>query len=143
METPDYAVIARDYLAKTGLDKRLTEEDKARFVNYAKTYSLDPYKREIHCILDEEGYKIVVGYETYIKRAEATGFLNGWTSWVEGADDSTMKAVVEIYRKDWANPFKHEVYLIVRLCSAFSNSSNRSPPKTKASSHKTKLCSSV
>ena len=111
METPDYAVIARDYLAKTGLDKRLTEEDKARFVNYAKTYSLDPYKREIHCILDEEGYKIVVGYETYIKRAEATGFLNGWTSWVEGADDSTMKAVVEIYRKDWANPFKHEVYL--------------------------------
>ena len=111
METPDYSVIARDYLVKTGLDKRLTEEDKARFVNYAKTYSLDPYKREIHCILDEEGYKIVVGYETYIKRAEATGFLNGWTSWVEGADDSTMKAVVETYRKDWANPFKHEVYL--------------------------------
>ena len=110
MEKPDYAVIARDYLAKTGLDANLTEEEKARFINYAKTYNLDPYKREIHCIVDDDGYKVVVGYETYIKRAEATGVLNGWTSWIEGTDDS-MKAVVEIYRKDWANPFRHEVYL--------------------------------
>jgi hypothetical protein len=52
---------------------------------------------------------LIVGYEVYIKKAERTGLLDGWKAWVEGAGD-TLRAVVEIQRKDWKNPFVHEVY---------------------------------
>jgi hypothetical protein len=50
-----------------------------------------------------------VGYEVYLKRAERTGKLDGWKAWVEG-DGETMKALVEIHRKDWSQPFVHEAY---------------------------------
>ena len=44
-----------------------------------------------------------------MKRAERTGKLDGWKAWVEGEGDA-MKALVEIHRKDWSEPFVHEVY---------------------------------
>jgi hypothetical protein len=45
----------------------------------------------------------------YIKRAERTGQLDGWKAWVEGSGEE-LKAIVEIHRKDWKEPFVHEVY---------------------------------
>ena len=77
------------------------------------SFKLNPYKREIHCYIDGEGENrktfIICGYEVYIKRAERTGNLDGWSVSVEGVGNE-MKAVVEIHRKDWSNPFRHEVF---------------------------------
>jgi len=50
-----------------------------------------------------------VGYETYLKRAVATGKLDGWRVWIEGKGED-MKAVIEIKRKDWSEPFRWEVH---------------------------------
>ena len=51
---------------------------------------------------------IVVGYEVYLKRAERTGKLNGWTAGINTAENF---AWVKIYRKDWKEPFEWTVNL--------------------------------
>ncbi len=102
-----------DYLNAFGLASQLTEPEKLQFIEIAQAFKLNPFKREIHVAVFGEGeyrrLSIITGYEVYLKRAERTGKLDGWKAWVEGEGDS-MKALVEIHRKDWSEPFIHEVY---------------------------------
>ena len=102
-----------DYLAAFGLATQLTEPEKLQFIEVAQAFHLNPFKREIHVAVYGEGeyrrLSIITGYEVYLKRAERTGRLDGWKAWVEGEGDA-MKALVEIHRKDWSEPFVHEVY---------------------------------
>jgi len=102
-----------DYLTAFGLANQLTQEEKLQFIEVAQAFRLNPFKREIHVAVYGEGeyrrMSIVVGYQTYLDRAERTGQLDGWRAWVEGQGED-MKALVEIHRKDWHSPFVHEVY---------------------------------
>jgi phage recombination protein Bet len=102
-----------DYLTAFGLASQLTEPEKLQFIEIAQAFKLNPFKREIHVAVYGEGeyrrLSIITGYEVYLKRAERTGKLDGWKAWVEGEGDA-MKALVEIHRKDWSEPFQHEVY---------------------------------
>jgi len=102
-----------DYLSAFGLTDHLTQEEKLQFVEIAQAFHLNPFKREIHVAVFGEGeyrhLSIITGYEVYLKRAERTGKLDGWKAWIEG-EGTTMKALVEIHRKDWSEPFIHEVY---------------------------------
>ena len=101
------------YLSIAESDPELSSKEKERFVAIAVTYQLNPFKRELHAKVSFEGGKrqmhLIVGYEVYIKKAERTDLLDGWKAWIEGSGE-TLKAVVEIQRKDWKNPFIHEVY---------------------------------
>jgi phage recombination protein Bet len=117
VETKDVAgLVTRqkvmEYLEAFGLTGQLNEQEANQFINIAQEFQLNPFKREIHCVPYGEGgnrrLSIIVGYEVYIKRAERTGKLNGWKAWTEGTGE-VMKAVVEIYRKDWHEAFRHEV----------------------------------
>lgn len=103
------------YLDIAGIAKSLTQQERLQFVEIAQAYQLNPFKREIYCNTYGKGeYRttsIITGYEVYIKRAERTGQLNGWHVEVEGnVKDNTLKAVITIHRKDWTQPFQHEVY---------------------------------
>jgi phage recombination protein Bet len=102
-----------DYLVSTGLSSELTEAEGSQFVSICQAFCLNPWKREVHATIYGEGsyrhFSVITGYEVYLKRAERTGKLDGWKAWVEGEGD-TMKALVEIHRKDWSEPFIHEVY---------------------------------
>lgn len=103
------------YLDIAGIAKSLTREERLQFVEIAQAFQLNPFKREIYCNTYGKGeYRttsIITGYEVYIKRAERTGQLNGWHVEVEGnVKDNTLKAVITIHRKDWTQPFQHEVY---------------------------------
>jgi phage recombination protein Bet len=101
-----------DYLRAFGLANQLNDQEAEQFINIAQEFQLNPFKREVHCVPYGEGanrkLSIIVGYETYIKRAERTGKLDGWRAWTEGQGEQ-LKAVVEIHRKDWQTPFRHEV----------------------------------
>ena len=98
-----------DFLTAFGLASQLTEPEKLQFIEIAQAFHLNPFKREIHVAVYGEGeyrrLSIITGYEVYLKRAERTGKLDGWKAWVEGEGDA-MKALVEIHRKDWAEPFQ-------------------------------------
>lgn len=90
----------------------LLEPEKKQFLEIARAYNLNPFKREIYCVAYGQGQyrklSIITGYEVYLKRAERTGKLDGWKTVVEGKG-SDMKAKVIIFRKDWTHTFEHEV----------------------------------
>lgn len=102
-----------DYLTAFGFASQLTDSEKLQFIEIAQAFRLNPFKREIHVAVYGEGeyrrLSIITGYEVYLKRAERTGRLDGWRAWIEGEGEQ-MKALVEIHRKDWSEPFVHEVY---------------------------------
>jgi len=103
--------VIEDFIFSTGTI--LNPQQKKLFMALATHNQLDPFKREIHAIpyKDKEGkatLSVVTGYEVYLKRAERSGKLDGWKVWTEGQGD-TLKAIVEIRRKDWTEPLRHEV----------------------------------
>lgn len=99
------------YLDIMGLATQLTEKEKAQFLEISISFGLNPFKREIYCSKYNGQMTIIVGYETYIKRAERSGQLDGWQVITEGkVDDNTLKAIITIHRKDRKIPFVHEVY---------------------------------
>ena len=102
-----------EFLKAFGFTKTLSEAERNQFIQTALVCNLDPFKREIYIAVYGEGenrkLSILTGYQVYLKRAERTGKLDGWKAWIEG-DGSQMKAVVEIYRKDWSHSFSHEAY---------------------------------
>lgn len=92
----------KDYLCPTA-----TEKEIFMALGIIKSFGLNPFKREVHIIkYGTSPAQVVVGYETYLKRAERTNKLNGFK--VEISEDG-KKAVCTIYRKDWTQPFIWEV----------------------------------
>jgi phage recombination protein Bet len=100
-----------EYLTAMGLAKDLKESEKSQFLEIAQAYGLNPFKREIYVTKYGDNFSIIVGFETYLKRAERSGLLQGWNVVTSGKiQDNSLKATITIYRKDWAHPFTHEVY---------------------------------
>lgn len=99
----------KEFLFSSGT--KLTEQQQRMFLQLAIRNQLDPFKREIYAIPYGNDFSLVTGYQTYIKRAEQTGLLNGWN--VEPIRDNgkLIGARITIYRKDWSNPFVWEVSL--------------------------------
>jgi len=106
------------YLKDFGLTNSLETNEINQFMEIAITFQLNPFKREIYCIPfkmkdGQRKLSIITGYETYLKRAERLGTLNGWEVSTQGSiKGGDLKAIVIINRKDWENPLKHEVYFV-------------------------------
>jgi phage recombination protein Bet len=102
-----------EFIRVYGFDKTLTGAEQNQFIQTALAGDLNPFKREIHLAVYGEGenrkVSMLTGYQVYLKRAERTGNLDGWRAWLEG-EGPQMKAIVEIFRKDWSHSFTHEVY---------------------------------
>jgi phage recombination protein Bet len=96
----------KKYVAPGATDKELF-----LFMGVAKSYGLNPLKREIHFVkYGQNPGQVIVGYESYIKRAERTGLLDGWKVWIADMGKPEERAIIEINRKDFAQPFTWEVY---------------------------------
>jgi phage recombination protein Bet len=111
--------IVTDDIVKSFIDSflpgKLLKHETAQFLEIAKAYNLNPFKREIHCVAYGQGegrkLSIITGYEVYLKRAERLKALDGWTVTTAGSVASgDLRAIITIYRKDWTHPFTHEVY---------------------------------
>ena len=88
-----------------------TDKEFAIFLDTCKANVLDPRKKECYFVkYGQAKGQIITGYQTYIKRAERTGLLNGWSvSTVVGGDGKVAQAIITIYRKDFDQPFVWEV----------------------------------
>jgi len=103
-----------DYV-KSFLTNQLQDNEIMQFVEIATAYNLNPFKKEVYCIAYGQGEKrklsILTGYEVYLKRAERTGLLDGWKCWTVGEQkNGSLKACIEINRKDRKMPIYHEVF---------------------------------
>lgn len=139
-EVENYCDKATQYLDALGVTAGLDPAHKLMFVELCARMGLNPLLREVYAIPYENRstgkvtLSVIVGYQEFIKRAERTGLLNSWRVDIEGdvvkevvtkqmngkngtyQKDAVvlhgdMKAVITIWRKDWTNPFVHEVYL--------------------------------
>lgn len=104
------------YLNAMGMANNLTKGEFEQFVEIAQGFGLNPFKREIYANKYGNNFSVIVGYETYIKRAERSGLLSGWSVKTDGTvnfqkpKESTLKAEITIHRRDFQHPFIHEVY---------------------------------
>lgn len=99
------------YLDALGLTSKLNENEKSVYINMAKAFNLNPFKREIHVSKYGDQMSVITGYEVYIKRAERSGLLNGWNVKISGSvQNNDLTAEITIHRKDQEMPFVWEVY---------------------------------
>lgn len=97
------------HLENLGLLKDLTTGEKNSYLQIAKAFNLNPFKREIHVSKYNGQMSIITGYEVYIKRAERTGQLDGWSVTTTGSvETKDLKAILTIHRKDRSHPFVWE-----------------------------------
>jgi phage recombination protein Bet len=98
-----------NYLDNLGLTSKLTKEEKNTYLQIAKAFGLNPFKREIYVSKYGDNLSIITGYEVYIKRAERSGQLDGWSATTTGSvAENNLKATVTIHRKDRKHPFVWE-----------------------------------
>jgi phage recombination protein Bet len=106
----------QSYLDAMNLATNLTKAESKQFIEIAMAYGLNPFKREIYATKYGTNFSIIVGFETYLKRAERSGLLSGWKVETDGTinkqnvADSDITATITIHRKDWNEPFIHTVY---------------------------------
>lgn len=97
------------HLENLGLLKDLSAGEKNSYLQIAKAFNLNPFKREIHVSKYNGQMSIITGYEVYIKRAERTGQLDGWSVTTSGSiETKDLKAILTIHRKDRTHPFVWE-----------------------------------
>lgn len=101
-----------DYLQAFGLANQLSKQETAQFVEIAKAYQLNPFKREIYCLPYGHGesrrLSIIVGYEVYLKRADMNPFYDGYeTSF--GMENGSLTCTCKVYRKDRKVPTSQTV----------------------------------
>lgn len=113
IESPPTSLVELTFdIIRKYINPRATEAEMYTFQQLCKHHNLDPFSREAYLIKYKEGdpAAFVVGFEVYLKRAERTGLLNGWKTWVESdKDGKPTRAYVEIWRRDWEHPFTHSV----------------------------------
>ena len=103
-----------DYLQAFGLANQLSKQETSQFVEIAKAYSLNPFKREIYCLPYGHGesrrLSIIVGYEVYLKRADQNPAFDGYTTEF-GTENGVLTCTCTVYRKDRKYPTSQTVSL--------------------------------
>lgn len=98
---------------KKFLCPKASDQELMLGLQIAKTFNLNPLKREIYFVKykEDQPMQVLTGYEVYLKRAERSGKYNGLDIKSEGSvTTGDLKAIVKVYRKDWDNPLTHEAF---------------------------------
>lgn len=97
----------KKYLCPSATDQELTFG-----LQIAKTFNLNPLKREVYFVkYGNSPMSVLTGYEVYLKRAERSKKWNGMEVTTSGSvKDGNLVAIVKIYKKNWDYPINHEVY---------------------------------
>ncbi|RDU53369.1 hypothetical protein CQA49_06895 [Helicobacter sp. MIT 00-7814] len=99
---------ALEYLNSMNLKLPVSQQEQ--FIELCSSLCLNPFKREIYAVPYGSRFNIIIGFEVYLKKADATGKCQGWKAWTEGSlETNNLKGCIEIYRADYIHPFYHEV----------------------------------
>lgn len=108
-------IFSPENLTKETIKKYLcpeaSDQELIMGLQIAKTFNLNPLKREVYFIKykKDDPMQVVTGYEVYLKRADRSGKYAGLKSWTTGSvETNDLIGHVKIYRKDWTEPLEHE-----------------------------------
>ncbi|MFA6972982.1 MAG: RecT family recombinase [Gallionella sp.] len=107
----DVALTKEDVYKFFDKERKCTEAEILLFLKIAQVNKLNVWNRELHLIkYGNSPATIVLSYEVYLRRAEASKQWGGDKCWTEGSvENGDLKACIEVYRKDWERPMYHEV----------------------------------
>jgi phage recombination protein Bet len=93
-----------DYLQAFGLANQLTKQETKQFVEIAKAFNLNPFKREIYAVphTNKDGKRslsIITGYEIYLKRADLNPNYDGYDTEFS-TENGVSTCTCKVYRKD-------------------------------------------
>lgn len=93
-----------DYLAAFGMTTQLSKQETLQFVEVAKAFNLNPFKREIYAVphTGKDGKRsltIITGYEVYLKRADHNPAFDGYTTEFDTKNGDVV-CTCTVYRKD-------------------------------------------
>lgn len=84
----------------------LTDQQKSLFKNIAKSFGLNPFKREIYATTFKGNMSVITGYQVYIDRATSSWYLDWREINTDYKDDVLIWATITIYRNDMKHPIK-------------------------------------
>jgi hypothetical protein len=81
---------------KRYINAKATDQEITLFLNQCVMFGLNPFKREIYLIKysEKDRATFVVGYETYLKRAERSG---KWSGVASGTEDDKSGALLKAW----------------------------------------------
>lgn len=97
----------RKYVAP-GLD----EKEFWMFVQTAKTYGLNPIKREIYAVKYGNTFSVITGYQVYLQRLIAADIIEYWEVDIEKPKPDSVDTWIGVFkakRKDWSKEFVWKV----------------------------------
>jgi len=92
------------------LTESLNDNQRTQFLAVAKAFNLNPFKREIYAVKYGIKFNIIVGYETYIKRAEEFPQYDGYETEFGVLNGETF-CKCSVYRKDRNRPTSTTVWM--------------------------------
>ncbi len=102
------------WLEATGNLKKFTEQEKNMFLAMCGELRLNPFRHEVYGVKYKDNFNIIVGYEVYIKKAQAYALENGikfsWDANKFDGSGADMSCTCEIRRSDWGEPFSLTVW---------------------------------
>ncbi len=103
--TPD---VVRNYLCP---GQKIADSEMVMFLQLCRAQNLNPFLREAYIIkYGDYPASIVVGKETFTKRANRNPQFDGYEVSVDKGNGDDMTATAKVYRKDMSHPFEVTVY---------------------------------
>lgn len=97
-----------DYLST--LTEQLNDSQRMQFLAVSQAFNLNPFKREIYAVKYGSNFNIIVGYETYLKRAEEFPQYDGYD--IEfGSNGKDISCKCSVYRKDRSHAVVSTVWM--------------------------------
>jgi len=86
----------------------LNEKEFWMFIQTARTYGLNPFKREIYAVKYGNTFSVITGYHVYLQKVDDAEILDYWDCIVEKPDPKNPDTWIGVFtakRKDWSKEF--------------------------------------
>jgi len=90
----------------------LNEKEFFMFIQTAKTYGLNPFKREIYAVKYGNTFSVITGYHVYLQKVDNAQILEYWDCIVEKPDPKNIDTWIGVFtakRTDWTMEFTWKV----------------------------------
>ncbi len=104
-----YTKLVEDFMSNQKL--KVSDEEKKKFIMLCMVNKLNPRKKEVYAIPYGDKLTLVIGYNVFLQRAEATGLVAWWNILMKKEVGKLKSWVITIHRKDRQVPFVYELDL--------------------------------